>query len=219
MPRDSSASISWKSTSRSTTTPLPITGVTPGDRMPDGSRCSAYFSSPMTTVCPALLPPLNFTTHSVRSPSRSVALPLPSSPHWTPMITIPGMRYPPEIRVLDPQSIRHASETRQKRARRASRDAASGRGPPGRRARARGTPEHAPRRHQHLHAEADEPARHRRVDNLLRPWIFLTVRLSLARRLAVAGVGPVAAHELGRTLHLAHRELQVAEDVDGPPAA
>ena len=39
-----------------------ITGMTPGLRMPDGSRCSAYFSSPMTTVWPALLPPLNLTT-------------------------------------------------------------------------------------------------------------------------------------------------------------
>ena len=37
-------------------------GVTPGVRMPLGSRCRAYFSSPTTTVCPALLPPLNFTT-------------------------------------------------------------------------------------------------------------------------------------------------------------
>ena len=37
-------------------------GVTPGVRMPEGSRCSAYFSSPTTTVCPALLPPLNLTT-------------------------------------------------------------------------------------------------------------------------------------------------------------
>jgi adenylosuccinate synthase len=50
-------------TSRSTTTPLPMTAFTPGERMPEGSRCRAYFSSPMTTVCPALLPPLNLTTH------------------------------------------------------------------------------------------------------------------------------------------------------------
>ena len=28
------------------TTPLPMTGVTPGVRIPDGSRCRAYFSSP-----------------------------------------------------------------------------------------------------------------------------------------------------------------------------
>ena len=61
-PRLSSPSSSSNSTSTSTTTPLPMTGVTPGVRMPDGSRCRAYFSSPTTTVCPALLPPLNFTT-------------------------------------------------------------------------------------------------------------------------------------------------------------
>ncbi len=73
------------------TTPLPITGVTFGDRMPLGSRCRAYFSSSITTVWPALLPPLNFTTWSTRLPSRSVALPLPSSPHWAPMIAIAGM--------------------------------------------------------------------------------------------------------------------------------
>ena len=65
-PRASSPSISWNSTLRSTTTPLPITGVHPGVRMPLGSRCRAYFCwvspDPMTTVWPALLPPLNFTT-------------------------------------------------------------------------------------------------------------------------------------------------------------
>ena len=49
-PRASSASISSNSTSMSTTTPLPMTGTTPGDRMPDGSRCRAYFSPPITTV-------------------------------------------------------------------------------------------------------------------------------------------------------------------------
>ena len=36
--------------------------VTPGVRMPDGSRWSAYFSSPTTTVWPALFPPLNLMT-------------------------------------------------------------------------------------------------------------------------------------------------------------
>ena len=61
-PRAFSASSSSNSTSMSMTTPLAMTGVTPGVRMPDGSRCSAYFSSPMTTVWPALLPPLNLTT-------------------------------------------------------------------------------------------------------------------------------------------------------------
>ena len=90
-PRASSASISSNSTSMSMTTPLPITGTTPGERIPDGSRCSAYFSPPTTTVWPALLPPLNFTTYSMRDPSWSVALPLPSSPHWTPSTTTAGI--------------------------------------------------------------------------------------------------------------------------------
>ena len=62
VPRASSPSISVKSTPRSTTTPLPITGTTAGVRIPAGSRCSAYFSPPTTMVWPALLPPLNLTT-------------------------------------------------------------------------------------------------------------------------------------------------------------
>ena len=44
MPRASRPSISSNSTSRSTTTPLPMTGTQPGVRMPLGSRCRAYFS-------------------------------------------------------------------------------------------------------------------------------------------------------------------------------
>ena len=61
-PRAVRPSISSNSTARSMTAPLPITGVHPGVRMPDGSRCNAYRSSPTTTVWPALLPPLNLTT-------------------------------------------------------------------------------------------------------------------------------------------------------------
>src|SRR3954451_16031170 len=90
-PRASSPSISSNSTARSTTTPLPMTGVTVGVSTPAGSRCRAYFSSPMTMVWPALLPPLYLTTMSTWSPSRSVGLPLPSSPHWAPSSTIAGM--------------------------------------------------------------------------------------------------------------------------------
>ena len=57
-PRSASADSSPSSTCGSTTTPLPITEVTPADRMPDGIRCSANLSpSGVTTVCPALLPP------------------------------------------------------------------------------------------------------------------------------------------------------------------
>ncbi len=61
-PRAVRSSISPKRTPGSTTTPLPITGTQPGVRIPEGSRCRAYFSPPTTTVCPALLPPLNLTT-------------------------------------------------------------------------------------------------------------------------------------------------------------
>src|ERR1700732_1766853 len=59
--------------------------------MPEGIRCSFHSSSPRTIVCPALLPPWNLATASACSASRSVILPLPSSPHWAPTITIPGM--------------------------------------------------------------------------------------------------------------------------------
>jgi len=62
MPRALRSSISWNSTDRSMTTPLPMTGVQPGVRMPLGSRWRAYFSPSITMVWPALLPPLNFTT-------------------------------------------------------------------------------------------------------------------------------------------------------------
>ena len=76
------------------TTPLPMTFVTPGVRIPDGIRCSANFCpSGSTTVWPALLPPWYRTTHCTRSPYRSVALPLPSSPHWAPMSTITDMAH------------------------------------------------------------------------------------------------------------------------------
>ncbi len=56
-PRAFRPSISSKSTSRSITTPLPMIGVLVGLRMPDGSRCRAYFSPLTTSVCPALFPP------------------------------------------------------------------------------------------------------------------------------------------------------------------
>ena len=62
MPRPGSPSISSNSTSGSITTPLPMTGTTSGVSTPEGSRCSAYFWSPMTTVWPALLPPWYRTT-------------------------------------------------------------------------------------------------------------------------------------------------------------
>src|SRR6516164_730210 len=49
--------------------------------------------SPFTTsVWPALCPPCQRTTMSARAASRSTTLPLPSSPHWVPMMAVaPGM--------------------------------------------------------------------------------------------------------------------------------
>ena len=91
--RSISASSSRNSASGETTTPLAITEVQPGVRMPLGSRWVANFSPLTTIVCPALWPPLVRTQKSMASSvvSRSVALPLPSSPHWAPSTTIAGM--------------------------------------------------------------------------------------------------------------------------------
>src|ERR1700689_2770911 len=59
--------------------------------MPEGIRCSFHSVSPRTIVWPALLPPWKRTTAPARSASRSVIFPFPSSPHWAPTITIPGI--------------------------------------------------------------------------------------------------------------------------------
>src|SRR5581483_10680970 len=52
--------------------------------MPEGMRWNLNSLPSATTVCPALLPPCERTTISTRSASRSITLPLPSSPHWPP---------------------------------------------------------------------------------------------------------------------------------------
>src|SRR5699024_10514523 len=80
------------------TTPLPMTLLTPGVRIPEGIRCRAKLSPfGSTTVCPALLPPWYRTTHWTSPPSRSVAFPLPSSPHWAPISTIAGIGCSPPL--------------------------------------------------------------------------------------------------------------------------
>ena len=84
-------SSSSQSTFGSTTTPLPIMHSLPGYRMPDGIRWNLKTSPSRTIVWPALLPPWKRTTASACSASRSVIFPLPSSPHWAPTMTIPGM--------------------------------------------------------------------------------------------------------------------------------
>src|ERR1044072_7064115 len=59
--------------------------------MPDGIRWNLNTSSPRTMVCLALLPPWKRITRSACSASRSTTFPFPSSPHWAPTITRPGM--------------------------------------------------------------------------------------------------------------------------------
>src|SRR5829696_7491778 len=54
-------------------------------------RWNFHVSPSRTIVWPALLPPWNRTTASACSASRSTTLPLPSSPHWAPTITMPGI--------------------------------------------------------------------------------------------------------------------------------
>src|SRR3954451_7788394 len=59
--------------------------------MPDGMRWNLNTSPARTIVWPALLPPWKRTTASACSASRSVIFPFPSSPHWAPTMTMPGM--------------------------------------------------------------------------------------------------------------------------------
>ena len=56
--------------------------------MPEGTRCRAKSRpSGNTTVCPALLPPLNRATTLLSSASISTKRPFPSSPLCSPTIT------------------------------------------------------------------------------------------------------------------------------------
>src|SRR6201992_412571 len=83
-------SISLSSTRGSTTTPLPITQALSEWRIPEGIRWHWSSSPSRPILCPALLPPWKRTIVVARSASRSVILPLPSSPHWAPTMTTPG---------------------------------------------------------------------------------------------------------------------------------
>src|SRR5881275_206049 len=89
--RRRSSSSSSVSTLGSITTPLPITHSLPRCRIPDGIRWSFQVCPLRTIVWPALLPPWKRTTTSARSASRSVTFPFPSSPHWAPTTTRPGI--------------------------------------------------------------------------------------------------------------------------------
>src|SRR5579863_6590450 len=74
--------------------------------MPEGTRWNFHSSPSRTIVWPALLPPWKRTTASARSASRSVILPLPSSPHWAPTITIPGMSAESTASIRDAACVR-----------------------------------------------------------------------------------------------------------------
>src|SRR5919106_2624164 len=90
-PRRFKSSSSPISTPGSITTPFPTAQVFPGYRIPEGMRWNLNTSPSRTMVWPALLPPWKRTTMSARSASRSVTFPFPSSPHWAPTMTVPGM--------------------------------------------------------------------------------------------------------------------------------
>src|SRR5919112_403437 len=81
--------------------------------MPLGIRWNFHVSPSRTIVWPALLPPWKRITMSARSASRSTTLPLPSSPHWAPTITIPGMSV---LSVSGDEAARVFAEQRHERA-------------------------------------------------------------------------------------------------------
>src|ERR1700692_1969043 len=102
-------STSIRNTLGSTTTPCPMTHIVEGLRMPLGMRWNLYSFPPVTTVWPALLPPCERTTMSTRSESRSMTLPLPSSPHCPPtrmvtLIAAPTLTEAPECALGGPES-------------------------------------------------------------------------------------------------------------------
>src|SRR5215831_5520776 len=92
-PRSRSCSISRTSTRGSATTPLPMMQATCGWRMPLGMSWNLNSPCSVTTVCPALLPPWALITMSACSARKSTSLPLPSSPHCPPTITMTTAGY------------------------------------------------------------------------------------------------------------------------------
>src|SRR5437870_5533511 len=58
--------------------------------MPEGTSRSFSSCPPARMVWPAFVPPWQRTTRSDRPASRSVAFPLPSSPHWVPTRIVSG---------------------------------------------------------------------------------------------------------------------------------
>ena len=103
--------ISPASDTASMTTPLPMTHIFPGRKMPLGIRCSTYFFAATMTVCPALLPPCERTTRSAFSVRKSMILPLPSSPHWAPTRIVLAMCLVSVRCVSNPRTVLGAAES------------------------------------------------------------------------------------------------------------
>ena len=79
--------LSASNASSDNTTPLPMKQRTRSRRIPEGMSDRMVLRPPMTSVWPALCPPWKRATAAACSVSRSTTLPLPSSPHWVPMMT------------------------------------------------------------------------------------------------------------------------------------
>ena len=70
---------------------MPITQTLSGWRIPEGIRWNLNFSPSRTIVWPALLPPWKRTIDVGAVGEQVDDFPLPSSPHWAPTMTRPGM--------------------------------------------------------------------------------------------------------------------------------
>ena len=109
-PARSACRLSLNSASSDSTTPLPMQQRTCSRRMPEGMSDRMVFLPPMTSVWPALWPPWKRATAAARSVSRSTTLPLPSSPHWVPMMmTNLPTHDPPTHQEQNDDADQHAS--------------------------------------------------------------------------------------------------------------
>src|SRR5256714_7278269 len=101
--------LSASNASSDNTTPLPMKQRTRSCRIPEGMSDRMVLRAPMTSVWPALCPPWKRATAAARSVSRSTTLPLPSSPHWVPMMTTnfptPTDPYRTRNRMMTPTSM------------------------------------------------------------------------------------------------------------------
>ncbi len=86
-----SPSISPSSTRGSRTTPLPITQVFSGVEDARGDQVELELLALADDRVAGVVAALEADDHLARSASRSVIFPLPSSPHWAPTMTTPGI--------------------------------------------------------------------------------------------------------------------------------